>query len=88
MDGWLAGKVSGTFARAALEKTFQLAEQERAVLAKVPATLQDPRGAALSQKAERLSRVLASLVADVAAADGVAARQHVSAIPIRPTEPH
>ena len=87
MDGWLAGKVSGTYARAALEKTFQLAEQERAGLVKVPATLQDPRGAALSQKAERLSRVLANLVADVAAADGVSARQHVGDIPIRPTEP-
>ena len=85
-DVWLAGQISGTYARAALETTFQLAEQERAVLTKTPRTLQDSRGAALSQQAERLSRVLADLMLDVAAADDASARQHLSDIPIRPTE--
>jgi hypothetical protein len=86
IDAWVGGQVSGTFARAALEKTFQLVEQERTALAKAPEALQDPRGAALSQKAERLSRLLADLMLDVAAANGASARQHVSEIPIRSAE--
>jgi hypothetical protein len=86
IDAWLAGNVSGTYARTALEKTFQLVEQERTALAKAPQALQDPRGAALSQGAERLSRLLAGLMLDVAAANAASARQHVSEIPIRPSE--
>ena len=85
IDVWLAGEISGTYARASLEKTFQLTEQERAVLTKTPEVLQDARGAALSQQAERLSRVVAGLLLDVAAADGVSARRRVNDIPIRPT---
>jgi len=87
IDVWLAGEVSGTYTRTALETTFQLVEQERSALAKAPRWLQDPRGAALSVRAERLSRLLADLIADVGTADGASARQHVRQIPIRPPEP-
>jgi len=83
---WLGGQVSGTYTRVTLEKTLQLVEQERADLASAPQALQDPRGAALSQQAERLSRLLAALMLDVTAANGASARQHVGEIPIRPVE--
>jgi hypothetical protein len=86
IEVWVGGQVSGTYARAALEKTFQLVEKERAALTTAPATLQDPRGAELSQKAERLSRLLADLMRDVAGGDGASARQHISEIPIRAAE--
>lgn len=87
IDVWLGGQVSGTYARAALETTFQLVERERNALAKAPQALQDPRGAALSERAERLSRLLAGLMVDVATGNGTSAREHVSQIPIRPAEP-
>jgi hypothetical protein len=87
VQDWLGGQVSGTYARAALEKTFQLVEQERAALASRPQALHDPRGAALSQNSERLSRLIADLMLDVADADGASARRHVAEIPIRPVEP-
>jgi hypothetical protein len=83
IDVWLAGDASGTYTRTALETTFQLVEQERSALTKAR-SLQDPRGAELSERAERLSRLLANLIADVATADGASARQHVRQIPIRP----
>jgi hypothetical protein len=86
MEGWLAGRLSGTYTRAALEKTFQLVEQERSALARAPQSLQDPRGAQLSQTAERLSRLVAAMMLDVTAADGDSARRRVSEIPIRSAE--
>jgi hypothetical protein len=84
VDGWLGGQVSGTYARATLERTLQLVDQERSALATSPEMLQDPRGAALSERAERLSRLLAALLLDVASANGPSARQHAGEIPIRP----
>jgi hypothetical protein len=48
--------------------------------------LQDPRGAALSQEAEQLSRVIASMIGDVGSADGDAARQRLASLPIVPQE--
>ncbi len=85
-DAWLAGDVSGTYAGTALEQTFLLVEQERTALAQAPQSLHDPRGAYLSQAAERLSRVIADLSADVRDADGPAARAHVAEIPIVPSK--
>jgi hypothetical protein len=83
-EAWLAGEVSGTYTRTALDQTFYLVEQERATLASTPAMLQDPRGAALSQNAEQLSRRIASIIGDVTSADGHSARQHLTALPILP----
>jgi hypothetical protein len=78
---WLAGSVSGTYARTALDSTYQLIEKERSSLASAPQMLIDPRGAEMSQTAEKLSRLVAQLIQDVGAADSAAARQHLSQIP-------
>jgi len=85
-EAWLSGDVSGTYARTALEQTFYLVEQERARLASRPEMLQDSRGATLSQDAERLSRLIASMIGDVGIADGAAARQRLASLPIVPQE--
>jgi hypothetical protein len=82
---WLAGDTSGTFTRTALERTFVLVEQERSALAGSPQTLVDPRGADLSEAAERLSRLLALTMNDVRAADGESVRRHLAEIPITPS---
>jgi hypothetical protein len=83
-EAWLAGSVSGTYSRTALEQTFLLVEQERATLASSPEALIDPRGAELSQAAERLSRLLAAMTQDVTRADTPSARRHLAEIPIAP----
>jgi hypothetical protein len=85
-EAWLSGNVSGTYTRTALEQTFYLVEQERTALAASPQSLLDPRGAQLSQAAERLSRLLAMIIHDVGAADAAAVRQHLAEIPIMPSE--
>lgn len=85
-EAWLAGSTSGTYTRTALQQTFLLVEQERQALASSPDTLLDPRGAELSQSAERLSRLLAALIHDVRAADAPSVRQHLTKIPITPSE--
>ena len=85
-EAWLHGDVSGTYTRTALEQTFYLVEQERAALASRPEMLQDGRGAALSQDAERLSRLIASMIGDVGSANGDAARQRLASLPIVPQE--
>jgi hypothetical protein len=85
-EAWLSGQVSGTYARTALEEAFQLVEQERTALASSPQALLDPRGAQLSQAAERLSRLLALMMDDVSTADGSALRRHVAEIPIKPPQ--
>jgi hypothetical protein len=84
---WLDGSLSGTYTRTALSETLRLVEQERAALAAKPQMLLDPRGAALSQQAEKLSRVIAQLTGDVQAANAVAARGHLADIPIKPGQP-
>ena len=85
-DAWLSGSVSPAYARTALERTRQLVEQERAALASAPDALADPRGAQLSQAAERLSRLLADLTVDVRHADRASARAHLGGIPILPAD--
>jgi len=82
-EAWLGGDVSGTYTRTALEQTFMLVEQERSALAASPDTLLDPRGAALSQASERLSRLIASLAHQVQGANAAAVRQLLTDIPIR-----
>ena len=86
-EAWLDGAVSGTYTRTALAETLKLVEQERAALAATPEMLLDPRGAALSQAAERLSRLLAQLTGDIRAADATSARRHLAGIPIKPERP-
>jgi hypothetical protein len=83
-EAWLAGRTSGTYTSTSLEQVFLLTEQERTALASTPRMLLDPRGAALSQDGERLSRLIATLIHDVRAADATAVRQHLSTIPIVP----
>lgn len=83
-EAWLAGSTSGTYTRTALEQTLALVEQERTAVASAPETLLDPRGAHLSAAAERLSRLLAVIMHDVASADADAVRRHVAAVPIAP----
>jgi hypothetical protein len=85
-EAWLSGDVSGTYTRTALEQTFYLVEQERARLASTPEMLQDRRGATLSQDAEQLSRLIASMIGDVDTANGDAARQRLASLPIVPQE--
>ena len=85
-DAWLAGSVSGTYTRTALRQTLRLVEQERSTLAATPEALRDPRGARLSQAAERLSRLVAAMSGDVGAADAASVRQRLADIPIAPPE--
>jgi hypothetical protein len=81
---WLSGRTSRTYTLTALEQTFLLVEQERSTLATSPRMLMDPRGAALSQSAEQLSRLIALLTGDVRTSDGTAARRRLGEIPILP----
>ena len=85
-DGWLAGDLTATYTKTAIDATLAQVEQQRAVLAR-PATLADPRAARLSQQAEQLSRLLALMAHDVDTADAAALRQHAAAIPILPGTP-
>jgi hypothetical protein len=83
-QAWLNGDTSGTYTLTALEQTFLLVEQERSALASSTGMLVNPRGAALSQSAERLSRVIARISEDVRSSDGREARRHLADIPILP----
>jgi N-formylglutamate amidohydrolase len=81
---WLGGQVSATYAETALQETQTQVELQRAVLAANVEVLQNPRGADLSQRAERLSRVVVQLLHDVEASDGSGLRRHLLGIPIVP----
>jgi hypothetical protein len=83
----LSGSTSDTYTRAALERIFTFVEDERAALASVPETLLDPRGAKMSQSAERLSRVLAAMQHDVRESDARSLRQRVSDLSNLSSEP-
>jgi hypothetical protein len=85
-EAWLGGSVSTTYAQTALEQTQTQVEQQRTILASKPATLQDPRGSDLSQRGERLSRLVAQLIGDVAASNTDTLRRHLSQIPIIPQD--
>jgi len=77
-SAWLSGRTSDTYTLTALEQIYLLNEDERSALARAPAMLADPRGAELSQSAERLSRVLAVMRQDVRASNAPSMRQHLS----------
>jgi hypothetical protein len=77
-DSWLHGDVSGTYARTALEKTFQLVEQERAAVAATPEDLARPAANGVARTGEQLSRAIAALTRDVRMADSASARRHLS----------
>jgi hypothetical protein len=81
---WLAGQLSATYAETALEQTQAQVEQQRSVLAAQPAVLEDPHGADLSERADRLSRLVVQLRHDVAASDPGSLRRHLDHIPIVP----
>lgn len=85
-DAWLAGSVSGTYAVTALQQTLRLVEDERRAFATDPQALLDPRGAQLSQTAERLSRVIAMVMHDIQNADARSVRLHLSDMPEAPSE--
>jgi hypothetical protein len=84
-EAWLAGSTSGTFTTTALEQTFLLIEQERTAMASTPDVLLDPRGAHLSQAAERLSRLVATVIHDIRGADADSLRRRLTEIPILPS---
>jgi hypothetical protein len=79
-SAWLSGDTSGTYTLAALEQMYLLTEKERTALASTPAALADPRGAQLSQSAERLARVLAAMRHDVRTSNASSVRRHLSDI--------
>jgi hypothetical protein len=86
VDAWLGGAVSTRYTRTALEQIYQLVEHERTALVSEPQALADPRGAHLSEAAERLSRLLAVMMRDVDHGDQAGLRGHSSNIPIRPRQ--
>ena len=79
-NAWLSGSTSGTYTITALEQTYLLVETERAEMASTPDALVDPRGAELSQSAERLSRVLAAMRYDVRGSNASSVRQQLREI--------
>jgi hypothetical protein len=68
-DAWLDGKVSTPYARASLERAYELAEDCRSSLTKSPSLAADPRRAALIDQCERLARQIALLTAATASGD-------------------
>jgi hypothetical protein len=79
---WLDGRVSGTYAQTALERTFLLVEQERTSLASRPEMLIDERGARLSDTADHLERLIAGIQHAMRGANAVAVREGLADIPI------
>lgn len=72
-DSWVSGQVSTAYARAALDRAFQLSEATRAELASTTRTINDPQASALAQGCEGLSRHIAALAAAVDSNDRAAA---------------
>lgn len=85
-EAWLAGRVSRTYTRITLQETFRLLEQERATLSGSPPDLVDPRGARLSQAAEKFARLLAAMIEDVQKGDDASLRGHLAQLPLRAPE--
>ena len=85
-EAWLGDAASSRYTSTALEQIYHLVEQERTALAATPQALADARGAHLSEAAERLSRLLAVMMQDVAHGDPGALREHASRIPIFPQQ--
>jgi hypothetical protein len=79
-DAWLAGDVSSTFARTALEETLQLLENSRSELAASPALLADPQFANLTQSLDRLTRTVGALWKNVGDGDAAAVRRQLAEV--------
>jgi hypothetical protein len=77
---WLSGDVSGIYAQTALEATTLLIDKQRHALSASPKLLTNPKGVALSQQAERLSRAVATIWKAVGGRDVATARREVAAI--------
>jgi hypothetical protein len=75
---WLAGDVSGTYAMAALERTFDLIADERDALASTPENLTLPAANAALNQSEALTRTVGALWDAVRNADAASARRHLS----------
>ena len=87
VSDFLAGQVSQTYARTALDAFVRQVEQQRAVLTAEPTLLADDRGAALAQQAGQLSRLIAQMQQDVERGDTSALGARAAAIPLRPASP-
>jgi hypothetical protein len=85
-QAWLAGTVSGTYARTALEQTFFLVEEERRGVTSAPEMVADPSGARLADAADALARAVALLTQHIVAMDADAVRHHLARIPMRPSD--
>jgi hypothetical protein len=75
VESWMAGNVSQTSARLTLERTQRLLADQQTELSSDPELLATADGSALSQREERLSRLVASLFAAVVDGDHGAARR-------------
>jgi hypothetical protein len=83
-ESWLSGTISRAYTRTALERTRQLLEKQRTRLAASPDLLANPRGAALSDAEDHLSRLLALMWKAVEDGDPAAMRRHLSEIDAAP----
>jgi hypothetical protein len=79
-DAWLAGSVSTTYARTALEATALLLDKERTELASSPDALASPLGATLSEVEQQLARSLALLHQALSQSDTAVVRQQLSLV--------
>ena len=79
---WIDGQLSQRYTRTAFAALFEQVEQQRSSLAATPQTLADPQGAALSQQAEQLSRLIAEMIRDVERDDAGAVRGRLGGIPL------
>lgn len=79
---WLDGRVSGTYANTALERTLLLVEQQRTALATRPYMLIDQRGAHLADSADQMERLVAAMMHAVRGAKADDVRSAVAKIPI------
>jgi hypothetical protein len=80
-DSWLMGRVSGQYARTALDRTLQLLEQQRAELAASPDVVAESRGAMLSDAQHQLARSAAALRRAIEVGDSAEVRRQLSELP-------
>jgi hypothetical protein len=84
-ESWLAGDVSGTYTRGALEQIFELVDQERAAVAANAEDLARPAADAVARDGEQLQRALASISNGVAGRDGSSVRRQLTDLSGRPS---
>jgi hypothetical protein len=77
-DGWLSGHLTSRFAGTALERTFELVEQERQSLAGDPGAMAEAATWSLVQTADAESRAIALMARDITADDRPLLRQHLA----------